>query len=168
MFSLNRAQIIGNLTRDPEMRYIPSGQAVTSFSVATNRRWKNATGETQEEAQFHNIVAWGKLAEICHQILKKGNRVYVEGRLQTRQWSAPDGAKRERTEVVMENFVALTPKAGGSASIAEPTAAEEAITPPTEPKKNEGKQGGTKGDKGEETKKEEAGEEDINLDEIPF
>lgn len=168
MFSLNRAQIIGNLTRDPEMRYTPSGQAVVSFGVATNRRWTTAAGETQEDTQFHNIVAWRKLAEICHQILRKGNRVYVEGRLQTRQWDAPDGSKRQRTEVVMENFVALTPKAGGSVPIAEPTAAEEAITPPTEPKKQEGKQRDTKGHKGEKAKKEETGEEDINLDEIPF
>ena len=92
MINLNRATILGNCTRDPEMRYTPAGQGVTSFSVATNRRWTK-DGEEKEEVEFHNIVAWGKLAEIAHQLLKKGARVYVEGRLQTRAWTGQDGVQ---------------------------------------------------------------------------
>lgn len=110
MFSLNRAQLVGNLTRDPELRYIPSGQAVASFGVATNRRWKDKDGNQQDQTEFHNITAWGKLAEIANQYLKKGNKVYVEGRLQTRTWDGQDGTKRNKTDIVAENMIFLTPK----------------------------------------------------------
>ncbi len=105
MISLNKTMLIGNATKDPELRYTPSGQGVCNFSIATNRRFKNAQGDLQEETQFHDLVAWGKLAEIITQIVKKGNKIYAEGRLQTRQWDAPDGTKRSRTEIVMEQFV---------------------------------------------------------------
>src|SRR3990172_10717363 len=98
MFSLNRAQIVGNLTRDPEMRYTPNGQGVTSFGVATNRRWRDKDGNNQEATDFHDVVAWGKLAEILSQYAKKGHKIYIEGRLQTRQWEGQDGNKRQRTE----------------------------------------------------------------------
>lgn len=110
MFSLNRAQLIGNLTRDPEVRTTPSGQNVASFAVATNRRWTTQQGETQDATEFHEIVAWGKLAEVSQQILQKGKKVYVEGRLQTRNWDAPDGSKRQRTELIAENIIALSPR----------------------------------------------------------
>ncbi len=114
MYSLNRATIIGNMTRDPELRYTPNGQAVTSFSVATNRRWKNqATNEFQEATEYHDVVAWGKAAEFIANYLKKGNKIYVDGRLQTRSWETPDGAKQRRTEIIIENFVPLTPKGSG-------------------------------------------------------
>src|SRR3990170_495813 len=99
-WSLNRAQVIGNVTRDPELRVTPTGQSVASFAVATNRRWKDQNGNQKEATEFHEVVAWGKLAEIIQQILHKGNRVYAEGRLQTRSWDAPDGSKRNRTEIV--------------------------------------------------------------------
>lgn len=112
MFSLNRAMIIGNLTRDPEVRTTPSGQQVASFAVATNRRWTTQTGETQDATEYHEVVAWGKLAEVSQQILSKGKKVYVEGRLQTRSWDAPDGAKRQRTEIIAENVIALSPRDG--------------------------------------------------------
>ena len=129
MFSLNRAQIVGNLTRDPEMRYTPNGQAVCSFGVATNRRWKDQSGNLQEATEFHNIVAWGKLAEICSQIMHKGSKVYLEGRLQTRSWEGQDGAKRNRTEIVTDNFILLTPK--GAAPHAEDLGGDiEEFTPP--------------------------------------
>lgn len=157
MFSLNRAQIIGNLTRDPEMRYLPSGQPVTTFGVATNRRWVTATGEQQEDTQFHNIVVWRKLAEICHQILKKGDKVYIEGRLQTRGWEAPDGTKRQRTEIVMDNFVSLSPKSKIEREISVQST-DETVSPPTE------KIPAPKPAKTAEEKKIE----EINLDEIPF
>lgn len=111
MYSLNRATVIGNITRDPELRYTPNGQAVTSFSVATNRRWKNqATNEFQEATEYHDTVAWGKAAEFLANYMKKGNKIYVDGRLQTRSWETPDGVKQRRTEIVIENFVPLTPK----------------------------------------------------------
>ncbi len=115
MYSLNRATVIGNITRDPELRYTPNGQAVTSFSVATNRRWKNqATNEFQEATEYHDIVAWGKTAEFVANYLKKGNKIYVDGRLQTRSWETPDGVKQRRTEIIIENFVPLTPKGGAN------------------------------------------------------
>lgn len=105
--SLNKAMIIGNLTRDPELRQTTGGQSVCSFGVATNRQWKNAQGERQEQAEYHNIVAWGRLAEICSQYLQKGRKVYVDGRLQTRDWEGQDGVKRYRTEIVAENMIML-------------------------------------------------------------
>ena len=91
--NLNKAMIIGNLTRDPEVKTTPSGQNVATFSVATNRVWTNAQGQKQEAVEYHNIVAWGKLAEICGQYLNKGKKVYVEGRIQTRDWQGQDGVK---------------------------------------------------------------------------
>ncbi|HEY1075020.1 MAG TPA: single-stranded DNA-binding protein [Patescibacteria group bacterium] len=112
MFSLNRATLIGNLTRDPELRQTPSGQSVASFAVATNRRWTTQQGDTQDATEFHEVVAWGKLAEISEQLLGKGKKVYIEGRLQTRTWDAPDGSKRQRTEIIAENIIALSPKGG--------------------------------------------------------
>ena len=112
--NLNRAQIIGNLTRDPETRTTPNGQTVANFSVATSFVWKDAAGVKQEKPEYHNIVAWGKLAEICQQYLGKGRKVYVEGRLQTRDWEGQDGVKRYRTEIVAENMIMLdrAPAAG--------------------------------------------------------
>jgi single-strand DNA-binding protein len=107
MLNLNRAMILGNLTRDPEVRSTPAGQSVATFAVATNRRWTTKEGQTQESAEYHDVVAWGKLAEICQQFLKKGQRVYVEGRLQTRSWEGQDGAKRNRTEIIAENVISL-------------------------------------------------------------
>lgn len=108
--NLNKAMIIGNVTRDPELRNTTSGQAVASFSVATNMSWTDQSGQKQEKVEFHNIVAWRKLAEICSQYLKKGSKVYVEGRLQTSEWSGQDGNKRYKTEIVMENMIMLDSK----------------------------------------------------------
>lgn len=113
--SLNRVQLIGNLTRDPEMKQIPGGQVVTSFGIATNFTWTSKTGEKQSKTEFHNIVVWGKLAEICGQYLRKGSKAYVEGRLQTREWEGEDGVKRYRTEIIADNMIMLDRK-GGEAS----------------------------------------------------
>lgn len=110
--SLNRAQLIGNLTADPELRQTTTGQQVCSFSVATNRTWTNQQGEKQEQADYHNIVAWGRLAEICAEYLHKGKKVFIEGRLQTRDWEGQDGVKRYRTEIVAENMIMLD-RSGG-------------------------------------------------------
>ncbi len=108
--SLNKVELIGNLTRDPELKYTPQGTAVCTFSIATNRQWKTESGENKEDAEFHRIVAWNKLAEICANLLQKGRKVYVEGRLQTRSWQAQDGAQRQTTEVVINDMIILDNK----------------------------------------------------------
>ncbi|NQT49494.1 single-stranded DNA-binding protein [Candidatus Kuenenbacteria bacterium] len=107
---LNKAMLIGRLTRDPEGRTTPQGTTVASFSVATNFVWVDANGQKQEKVEYHNIVAWRKLADICTQYLKKGSKVYIEGRLQTRDWEGQDGVKRYRTEVVADNMIMLDSK----------------------------------------------------------
>ncbi len=111
---LNKAMIIGRLTRDPESRSTPAGANVCSFSVATNFTYKTASGEKQDIVEYHNVVAWRKLGEIAQQYLKKGSKVYVEGRIQTRSWDAKDGSKKNRTEIVMENMIMLDSKGAGS------------------------------------------------------
>ena len=113
--NLNKAMLIGNLTRNPEVRTTPTGQTVCSFGLATNRRYNDAQGNKQEQVEYHNVVAWGKLAEICGQYLVKGKKVYVEGRLQTRKWNAQDGTEKQRTEIVMDTMQMLD-RAGGSSS----------------------------------------------------
>src|SRR5258708_37043444 len=111
--SWNKAELIGNLTRDPELRYTPSGAAVVTFSIATNRTYVS-DGEKKEEVDFHRIVAWNKLAELCGQLLKKGTRVFVSGRLQNRSWEGQDGQKRQTTEIVIEDMIILTSKGASS------------------------------------------------------
>jgi len=113
--NLNMVQLIGNLTRDPEMRYTPQGNAVASFVIATNREWV-VGGERKQSVDFHNIVAWNKLAEICGQLLKKGTKVYVMGRLQTRHWTDNGGVKKYKTEIIIEDMILLTPKKDGEGS----------------------------------------------------
>jgi len=108
--SVNVAIIIGNLTRDPEMKYTPKGTAVTTFGIATNRVYTTSDGERKEEADFHNIVSWGKLAEICSQYLRKGRRVYVRGRIQTSSWETDEGQKRTKVEIVAEDMIILDSK----------------------------------------------------------
>lgn len=114
--SLNRVQLIGNLTRDPELKQIPGGQSVATFGVATNFSWKDQSGQLQSKTEFHNIVAWRKLAEICGQYLRKGSKIYVEGKLQTRDWEGEDGVKRYRTEIVADNMIMLDRKGADSGS----------------------------------------------------
>lgn len=152
MFNLNRATILGNATRDPELRTTPNGKSVCSFSVATNRRYVDASGETRDETQFHEIVVWGKLAEIATQVVKKGSRVYVEGRLQTRNWEGQDGNRREKTEIIAEDLIGLSQKSTGSGSFESSAPEATAEKPVKKVKKDE---------------KEEV-EDDINLDDIPF
>jgi single-strand DNA-binding protein len=107
--NLNKVMLIGNLTRDPELRYTPQGNAVASFVIATNREWVTS-GEKKQAADFHNVVAWNKLAEICSQLLKRGTKVFVEGRLQTRSWQDTDGSKKYKTEVVIDDMIILSKK----------------------------------------------------------
>jgi len=111
--SLNKVQLIGNLTRDPELKYTPTGAAVCTVSLATNRSWTTDTGEKKDEADFHRLVAWNKLAEICGQLLKKGRKVYVEGRLSTRSWQDKDGQTKYMTEVVLSDMILLDSKPVG-------------------------------------------------------
>lgn len=105
--SLNKVLLIGNLTRDPELRYTPQGTAVCTFGLATNRQWKTETGENKEDTEFVTVVAWNRLAEICSEFLTKGKQVYVEGRLSTREWEGQDGVKRKTTEVVANEVIFL-------------------------------------------------------------
>jgi single-strand DNA-binding protein len=148
MMSLNRAQIIGNVTRDPEVRTTTSGQSVANFSVATNTQWTDAQGQKQERTEFHNIVAWAKLGEICGQYLAKGRRVYVEGRLQTRDWETQEGQKRQRTEIIAENVIMLDRPPGSSDQVkTEATAPAVAGAPVVE---------------------KTMGEEEIKVEDIPF
>ena len=175
--SLNRAQLIGNLTRDPELRYTPNGTAVCSFGLATNRSWKTETGEKREEAEFHNIVAWNKLAELCSQFLLKGRKVFVEGRLATRTWAGQDGAQRNRTEIVISDMILLDSR-GPSVAPATPEEPRETKETKGAEEKKEGNvskgedeaKGKTskisKEKKGKEDK--EASKEEVAPEDIPF
>lgn len=145
--NLNRAQIIGNLTRDPESRTTPTGQNVCSFSIATTYSYKDAQGQRVDKPEYHNIVAWGRLAEICGQYLAKGRKAYVEGRLQTRDWTAQDGTKRNRTEIIAENIILLD-RPGTAGAVAGTTPRAESNEPIAVPVQNT--------------------EEEIKIEDIPF
>lgn len=133
--SWNRVELIGNLTRDPELRYTPNGAAVCTFGMATNRTYVTE-GERKEEVDFHRLVAWNKLAELCNQLLKKGMRVFISGRLQTRSWEGQDGQTRQVTEIVIEDMIILTPRNSGPVSAPEDLGAEsEVVKMEAEPKK---------------------------------
>ena len=165
--SLNKVMLIGNMTRDPEMRYTPQGTAVCTFGIATNSSWTNDAGEKKENVEFHNIVAWNKLAEICAQLLKKGRKVFVEGRLATRSWQGQDGAQKQRTEVVINDMLILDKKeVGEGAGIDIPEAQVEAQVAPEEIAPTSGKPSVGKG----KTKKveKEAKVEEPSEEDIPF
>lgn len=123
--SLNKVILIGNLTRDPEMRYTNSGTPVVTFGMATNKSWKDTNGEAKELAEFHNLVAWNKMAEICQQLLAKGMKVYIEGSLNTRSWNAEDGSTRYKTEVRVEDMILLDSKGKQGAGTDESAAPSE-------------------------------------------
>lgn len=151
--NLNKVFIIGNLTRNPETRTLPSGKSITTFGVASNRTWKNPQGERQQATEFHNIVLFGRLAEVAQQYLTKGGSVLIEGRLQTRSWEGQDGNKRSRTEIVAEGMQ-LGPRRTGTAVGGIPSdPAKSQQSSPSE---------------GEQLETIEYPEEDINPDDIPF
>lgn len=125
---LNRVTLIGRLTQDPEVKTTPSGQTVASFTVATSFSWKDTQGQKQERSEFHNIIAWRKLGEICGQYLQKGKQIYLEGRLQTRSWDGKDGVKRYKTEVIADNMIMLGSKGDFQSK---PTTAPRPETPST-------------------------------------
>ncbi len=158
MFSLNRVTLIGNLTRDPELRYTPNGQAVASYALATNRRWTTQQGETQDATEYHEIVAWGKLGEISQQLLSKGKKAYVEGRLQTRSWEAQDGTKRQRTEVIAENIIALSPRSGSSDHEPMPETSTGTVPKPADSPKP----------KTTKNETQPSSDEEIDLSDLPF
>ncbi len=171
--SLNKVLLIGNLTRDPELRYTPSGAAVCSFGLATNRTYVASDGTKKEEAEFIKIVSWNKLAELCSQLLTKGRKVYVEGRLQTRSWETPDGQNKQTTEVVIDDMRILDSRREVFGEEGAPISeAPKDILPEADVTKTTGKS--TKKtaakDEGEE-KKEKAKDikEDLDLEEdLPF
>lgn len=134
---LNRATLIGNVTRDVELRTTTGGQNVASFSIATNQQWKDSSGNLQKRAEYHNLVAWGKLADICSQYLAKGIKIYAEGRLQTREWEAQDGQKKIRTEIILENMIMLSPKSSGAARSDAPATGQPAPYQPTQTAPNQ-------------------------------
>lgn len=177
--SLNKAQIIGNLTRDPELRYTPKGAAVCSFGVATNRRYTPAdAAEPVEETDFHNVVAWTKLAELCSQLLHKGDKVFVEGRISYRDWVGEDGSKRSRTEIVARDMILLSSRygGGGATTVAgnvggtgRAAPAVSAATARSQPPAPTGS-ASTKADQGEgsDAAPEGSGGEEVQAKEVPF
>ena len=179
--SPNKVLLIGNLTRDPELRYTPSGAAVCTFSVATNRSYTSADGTKKEETEFIRIVSWNKLAELCSQLLAKGRKVYVEGRLQTRSWETPDGQSKQTTEVVIDDMRILDSKRsfeeghGEDYRVDEPPSRSEEPKASEEEKEPKEKKEKTKAKDlkkpKEEEKKEEADnkeEDKVDLDDLPF
>jgi len=152
--NFNKAIVIGRVTKDPEIRTTPNGQSVASLSIATNRVWNSNSGEKQEKTEFHNIVAWGKLAEICGQYLTKGQEVMFEGRMETRTWDGQDGVKRSRTEIIAENMQMGAKSKGGSSSDYSSPKKEES-TASTQGPKPEPAAGGNE-------------EEEIRIEDIPF
>lgn len=129
---LNRAMIIGRLTREPEGRTTPQGTSVANFGVATNFIWVDQSGQRQEKVEYHNIVVWRKLADICLQYLRKASKVYIEGRLQTREWEGQDGVKRYRTEIVADNMIMLdrAEQGAGRAQFSPPPAPNQTVSEP--------------------------------------
>lgn len=155
---LNKVMLIGRVTQDPEIRTTQSGQNVANFSLVTNRMWKDDKGERQERPEFHRVVAWGRLSEIIGQYAPKGKQLYVEGRLQTRNWEGKDGVKRYSTEIVMENMILLGGKSsGGKTTNQAAPAAEKEPSPSPSPQKAQA-----------QPQKDAATEEEINIEDIPF
>jgi single-strand DNA-binding protein len=157
MKDLNMVFLMGNLTRDPELRYTPNGQAVANFTIATNRVWKDAEGEQKDSAEFTDVVVWGKIAENVTNYLKKGRRVHVIGRLQTRSWEAQDGSKKYKTEVIATDVTFLDRKEGGNSYEGVDKDPADDVDEKKSPAKSDSKPAGKK-----------AEEEEINIEDIPF
>ncbi len=155
--SINKVVLLGNLTRDPELKYTPAGTAVCTFGLATNRSWTTQDGQTKEEAQYHRIVAWQKLAELCSKLLTKGRKVYLEGRITYREYTDKNGQQRNITEIVLDDFIVFSDGKRGEAGTdegqedngsesQEEMSQEEAAPAPTQ----------------------SGNDEDVNPDDIPF
>ncbi len=159
--SLNRVILIGNLTRDPELKYTPNGTAVCTFGVATNRSWTTADGTVKEDVQYHRIVAWQKLAELCGKLLSKGKKVYLEGRLTYRTFTGKDGQERSITEIVLDDFIVF----GDGRKTIGLANDEEKEEPEKKTKDNYKKE--LDNDKEEKTEEKNM-DENVNADDIPF
>ncbi len=162
--SLNKVILIGNLTRDPEMRYTNSGTPVVTFGMATNKSWKDSEGETKELAEFHNLVAWNKMAEICQQLLAKGMKVYIEGSLNTRSWEGEDGATKYKTEIRVEDMILLDSKGKQGAGIEESAEGDSKKRDEKEEKVEESETEKPSDD----AKESPAEEQDDPLEDLPF
>jgi|TARA_Y100000310_G_scaffold226679_1_gene228848 single-strand DNA-binding protein len=154
---LNKVMLIGNITQDPEVRTTPSGISVTSFGLATNLVWNDQSGNKQEKVEFHNIVAWRRLAEIMGQYLHKGSKIYIEGRLQTSSWDDQSGNKKYRTEVIADNMIMLDRKGdfgggGGQSAQSQPQSNEPSYSPAPQPASGNS----------------QTTEEEIKVEDIPF
>lgn len=160
--SLNRVVLIGNLTRDPELKYTPAGTAVCTFGVATNRSWTTTDGQTKEETQFHRIVAWQKLAELCGKLLTKGRKVFCEGRITYRTFTGKDGQQRTIAEIVLDDFIVF----GDGKRITEEAAPVESSS--AEPDSPAGGVSEDKEEKKPEKKEKKSDDENVNPDDIPF
>lgn len=149
--SLNKVTLIGNLTRDPELRYTPNGAAVCTIGLATNRSWTTETGEKKEDVEYHRLVSWNKLAELCSQLLSKGRKIYVEGRLQTRSFTGQDGNQRSITEIVMDDMIILDSRInreeGVNESVPQDRSQQQPVEKPAAP---------------------QTPTEEVNVDDIPF
>ncbi len=154
--SLNRIVLIGNLTRDPELKYTPAGTAVCTFSIATNRSWTTNDGQTKEEVQYHRVVAWQKLAELCGKLLNKGRKVFAEGRMTYRTFTGKDGIQRTIAEIVLDDFIVF----GDGKKMSETVTTDKKSETMSEHEEVEVKS--------EEVKMESSKEETVNPDDIPF
>lgn len=118
MRSVNKVILVGNVTRDPDTRQTQNGQKIVTFGLATNRQWKSAAGEKQDQAEFHELVAWSRLADLCEKYVRKGKLLYIEGYLKTRSWDTPEGVRRFKTEVVVQDLIMLEKRSGGDEDFA--------------------------------------------------
>ena len=158
--SINKVVLLGNLTRDPELKYTPAGTAVCTFGIATNRSWTTADGQTKEEAQYHRIVAWQKLAELCSKLLTKGRKVYLEGRITYRDYTDKNGQQRHITEIVLDDFIVFGDGKRSEFGKDEHEHAEE----PSQEASSEEHEDTSEMPKEKEDKKDE----DVNPEDIPF
>lgn len=162
--SINKVTLLGNLTRDPELKYTPAGTAVCTFGVATNRSWTTADGQLKEEAQYHRIVSWQKLAELCNKLLVKGRKVYLEGRITYREFVDKAGQQRNITEIVMDDFIVFydSPRKQSDEKLDKSVDTDEKETVESKPKQEENES------RKEESSEVESKSGDVNPDDIPF
>ncbi|MDP4011417.1 MAG: single-stranded DNA-binding protein [Candidatus Roizmanbacteria bacterium] len=161
--SVNKITLLGNLTRDPELKYTPTGTAVCTFGVATNRSWVTQEGKTRDEVQFHRIVAWQKVAELCNKLLSKGKKVYIDGRITYREYVDKNGQQRNITEIVLDDFIVFYDTKPGDASEAQKDdSASDAGSPPSDEDESSEEKRKPK------PKESVQDDEDVNPDDIPF